>query len=152
MRQSLKDKKSYTIIDYYESYLTNIASSKLYTVKYSVFRSILVDYFKFLSEEIIDNSKEVRIPGRMGLVYIEKRKPIKYERSRLHVDFKATKESDKTILHFNEHSNGYSYRFHWDKTNMLVGFYKAYEMVFTRRNKRYLASLIKENKKDYIEK
>lgn len=119
---------------------------------YKTYRCIVEDYFDFISSEVLDKSREVRLPARMGVIYVEKLKPFSYTRKQLQVDFKATKDLNQTVLHFNEHTNGYRFRFHWNKRDILTRFSRAYEMIFTRTNKRRLAYLIKNDGKDYIEK
>ena len=87
----------------------------------------------------------------MGSLYVFKKKPIKYNFTYLRVDFKATKDMNKTILHLNEHSDGYNYRFRWSKKDMMLKNSSLYELVMTRKNKRRLANAIKNEGKDYIE-
>jgi len=144
--------QSYTLEDYFNSYKEYTSGNPAYTVSRKQFNSLLKDYFKFLSAELIDNSKEIRLPARMGTLVVTKKKPKRYDFTYLRVDFHSTKESEKTILHLNEHSDGYNFRFHWCKKDMLISNKNMYELVMSRANKRRLAYMIKVEHKDYIEK
>ena len=57
----------------------------------------------------------------------------------------------KLILLDNAHSDGYKYRCHYDKTDMVVPNKSKYQLVLTRANKRHLAALIKSREMDYAE-
>jgi hypothetical protein len=142
---------SYVTKDFYKSYISSVKDNPLYYVKHSVFRAVFIDYINYILDRLFTKSEEVRLPGRMGYLQIMKRKPKSLQRKHLQVDFKATMELNKTILHFNEHSNGYNYRFHWRKDEMLVRHKTMYELIMTRTNKRRLASIIKNREFDYIE-
>ena len=148
---SRKNKKSYTGIDFYEAYLDYVKDDPRAYISYTIFRSIINDYFKFIRDEILEYSKEFKLPGKLGYIYIRKRKIIEYSPNHMMVDFKATKDYGKTIYHMNEHSDGYNYRFVWKKRSVFVRNSTMYEMVFTRTNKRRLAKIIKTKAKDYIE-
>ena len=147
----LNKHKSYTLDDYFESYKEYTSGNPAYIVSKKQFNALLKDYFSFLSKELIDNAKEIRLPARMGTLAVIKRKPKRYDFACLRVDFHSTKESDKTILHLNEHSDGYNFRFHWCKKDILISNKSMYELVMSRANKRRLAHMIKVEQKDYME-
>lgn len=142
--------KSYVIKDFYKSYCEFVEGNRLYQVSISTFRSVLSDYMKHMMNEVLIKSKEFKMPGRVGSLYVVKKKP-PTTRDRLRVDFKATNEMGKTILHLNEHSDGYNFRFFWSKANTIVRYKTTYELVMSRANKRQLASIIKNKQADYIE-
>lgn len=145
--------KSYTTLDYYASYLEHSkGASADYKVNRRVFRNIISDYFKFLASEIIDEGKEVTLPSRLGTIQVIKKKPLKFERKNLAVDFKTTNELGKVILHLNEHTSGYRYRFRWRKQGLLTRNGSMYQLIMSRGNKRGMAHNIKVLRKDYIEK
>jgi len=143
--------KSYTINDYYNFYIEKVEDNPLYKIDYATYRSIVSDYLKFISEQIIMKSREFKLPSRLGSIFVFKRMPARYEFKYLRVDFGATKEYGKAILHLNEHSDGFNYRFRWQKSDAYVKNQKMYEMIMTRHNKRLLARAIKEYRIDYIE-
>lgn len=47
-------KKSYTVIDFYQFYLSNIERNTVYDIDYKLYRQIVTDYFKFIAEEVIE--------------------------------------------------------------------------------------------------
>ena len=147
-----RKKTSYTIIDFYNSYLKHISTNPIYNVDYRLFRAILLEYFDHIMDEVLMRSSDFKLPARMGKIYVYKVKPAVYDRRHMNVNFRETNLQGELVLHFNEHSDGYRYRFHWEKKDMLTAFSSAYEMVFTRNNKRKLSYLIKIRAKDYIEK
>lgn len=142
--------KSYTIKDFYESYNNFIEGNELYNIDYKIYRKIVTDYFKYIYNRIIEQSAEFRLPCRLGSLCIVKHLPKHYDSKSLRVDFKATNELHKTIFHLNEHSNGYKFRFYWNKKESLVTNKTKYQLVATRFNKRRLAQIIKNNEHDYI--
>jgi Tfp pilus assembly protein PilZ len=145
-------KHSYTIEDYYNSYKDYISDNPIYNISKKQYSDLLKDYFKFLALELIDKAKEVRLPARMGTLTVIKTKPKRYDFTYLRVDFNETKNSDKTILHLNEHSDGFNFRFFWSKRDIILDQKSLYELVMSRANKRHLAHVIKTKQKDYIEK
>lgn len=142
---------AYTVKDFYKYYIDNLEENSPYEVDYKTYRSILEDYFKYLRDEVIEEGNTIKIPGRLGQLSIIKQMPAHWNKNSLCVDFKATAEYGKTIYHLNEHSNGFKYRFRWNKTNLLIRNSAAYQLVMTRANKRRLAQIIKNRERDYVE-
>ncbi len=58
---------------------------------------------------------------------------------------------NKVIYHLNDHTGGYKYRFYWNKHNMLTKNKTMYQLIMTRDNKRYLAQILKNRVRDYVE-
>ena len=145
-----KENNSYTEIDYYKSYINYIGSNDAYRIDYKVFSSILYDYFKIIADAIILKAADVKLPSQLGTIFVRKRK-FKPYRNHLNVDFKSTNELGKTVLHMNEHTNGYSFMFKWEKRNIAFRSSILYQLVMSRDNKRRLAKCIKNKTTDYIE-
>lgn len=145
-----KQNNSYTEVDYYKSYMNYIGTNKKYAIDYKLFSSILYDYFKIISDSIILKAADVKLPSQLGTIFVRKRKFKPYRRN-LNVDFKSTNELGKTVLHMNEHTNGYSFMFKWEKRNMAFRASTLYQLVMSRDNKRRLAKCIKNKTTDYIE-
>ena len=55
-------RKSYTISDFYQFYLSNIERDTVYDIDYKVYRQIIEDYFKFISDQVIERSREFKLP------------------------------------------------------------------------------------------
>ena len=146
----IRNTKSYTIKDFYNFYTDNIDNNPLYSIEYSIYKQIVLEYFQYIKDNLIENSKEIKLPCRLGTLAIVKRKPKNYDSKSLRVDYHATKLYGKTIYHLNEHSNGWKYNFHWSKKDMCVKNKSAYQFVACRALKRQLAQYIKNNIHDYI--
>lgn len=143
--------KSYVGKHFYDSYMEYVKDNPIYQVDYNTFRGIINDYFRYLRDEIIENGKEVKLPCRMGTLQVVKHKPKEWTGKSLRIDYHASKEYGKPIYHLNEHSNGFKYRFYWNKKNMLTTNKTKYQLIMTRANKRRLAQIIKSRERDYIE-
>ena len=152
MKAKLKyNRKSYTAADYYISYKQYIEADTVYDIDYYVFKAIITDYFKYIKDEVIGNSKEFKLPCRLGSLQIIKHQPKEYSSKSLRWDCKATKELDKPIFLLNEHSNGWKYRFYWSKKDCLLTNKSKYQFIASRQNKRDLAQIIINHEKDFIE-
>lgn len=142
---------SYTIASFYNDYITNIEPDTIYDIPYTLYRKIIIEYFQFMRDELIERSKEVRLPYRLGTICIVKRKPKHYDSRSLRIDYQETKKQNKLILLDNTHSDMYKYRLYWKKYDMLVSNKMKYQLTMTRANKRNLAYNIKNKIHDYIE-
>ena len=54
--------QSYTIKDFYNSYIDYIEPNTQYDITYATFKDIVIDYFKYIRDNIIENSREVKLP------------------------------------------------------------------------------------------
>lgn len=95
-------------------------------------------------------SEGFKMPYGLGFIQIGKYKPKQLTDKSLSVDYKASKEYGKRILHLNEHSDGYKYRLYWSKIPRTFPDRYKYQLSLVRQNKRKLAQLI-FNKHDYID-
>lgn len=145
------EKKSYTIPDFYQFYLSNIEKDTVYDIDYKVYRQIVEEYFKHIMNEVMENSKEFKFPCRLGTLCIVKKKPKNFDNKSLRIDYHESKVQGKAVYFINEHSNYYKYRFYWSKKDSLLTNKTKYQFVATRANKRRLAQIIKNREKDYIE-
>lgn len=149
--KSAKNTKSYTIASFYNEYLNDIEKDTIYDIDYTKYRSVVTDYFLHLRQKLIEDGKRIKLPYRMGSLQIIKSKPKHWDKRSLRIDYQATKQYNKLILLDNAHSDGYKYRCHYDKTDMVVPNKSKYQLVLTRANKRHLAALIKSREMDYEE-
>lgn len=145
------DRKCYTIADFYLSYKDYIEQDTVYDTDLKTFKGVVTDYFKYIRDEIMRESKEVKLPCRLGTLQIIKHKPKEYTGKSLRWDWKATKEMGKPVYLLNEHSNFYKYRYHWSKQNCLLTNKSKYQFVASRQNKRDLCKIIKSGECDYVE-
>lgn len=143
--------KAYTVASFYNNYLENIEKDTVYDIEYNLYKKIIVDYFQWLRDELLENAKQIHLPYRLGKVQIIKKRPKYYDKRSLRIDYKATKEHNKLILLDNAHSDFFKYRCAWDKQDILTKNKSKYQLVMTRANKRHLAQLIKQKLVDYEE-
>lgn len=144
-------RKCYTIADYYISYQNYITKNTLYDIPFVKFKEVLLEYFKYLRDEIMLNSKEVKLPCRLGTLQIVKHQPKEFTGKSLRIDYKSSKELGKIIYFLNEHSSNFKYRFYWSKKDCLVKNKSQYQFVATRQNKRDLAQIIFHKQADFPE-
>lgn len=145
------DTKSYVIKHFYDSYSEYVKDNQLYEIDYKTFRGIVTDYFKHIRDEVIENGREFKLPCRLGFLTVIKHKPKHYDSRSLRVDYRSSRDVGKLVLHLNEHTNGFKYRFHWNKQKMLIKNKIKYQLVMTRANKRRLAYILKNRERDYME-
>lgn len=146
------DRKSYTIADYYLSYKDYIEEGSIYDIPYQTFKAIVLDYFKYIRDEVMLHSKEVKLPCRLGTLQIIKHQPKEYTGKSLRWDWQSTKQLGKPVYYLNDHSNNFKYRFFWSKQDCIFKNKGKYMFVASRANKRELAQIIFRKQCDYIEK
>lgn len=101
------------------------------------YREICYDFNKLLSEDVL-KGKITKIPYYLGSLWGKK-----FKCSKLQVDFPETNRLGKTIFHLNEHSDGYSVRWAWEKNNKLVTNLIYYTFTPSRNNARALSGEVK---------
>lgn len=144
-------KKSYTVIDFYQIYLSNIERNTVYDIDYKLYRQIVTDYFKFIAEEVIERSREFKLPCRLGNLSIVKRKPKNFDNRSLRIDYHESAIQGKAVYFINDHSDFFKFRYLWSKKDSLLTNKTRYQFVATRANKRRLAQIIKNKEHDYQE-
>lgn len=143
-------RKSHTIPDFYDYYISQIERDTVYDIDSKLYRSIVEDYFKYIVEQIMEESKEFKLPCRLGFLSIVKRRPKNFDNKSLRIDYNESKIQNKAIYFLNEHSDYYKFRFYWSKKDSLITNKTKYQFVATRHNKRRLAQIIKNKEHDYI--
>jgi len=129
-----------------------------------------------LSDKMIKESLEFRMPARLGVLSVKKSKVKikvkdgKLEKNKMIIDWGKTweywgqeypglsrKEVNATegkvvIYNMNEHTNGYVMRWKWDKTTAMVTNQTVYKFKPTKRNRLELGAWIKsdERENDYF--
>lgn len=149
--KSANKTSSYTVPSFYNYYLDQIEQDTVYDISYELYRKIIIDYFSYLRDKLIENGKKVKLPNRLGSIQIVKRQPKYWDSRSLRIDYQASKKENKLVYLLNEHSNFYKYRCYWDKGDMLVKNKTKYQLIMTRANKRHLAQIIKNKIRDFEE-
>ena len=75
LNKSANKTASYTIPSFYNHYLSNIEPDTVYDINYTTYRKIVTDYFCHLRDQLLEESKEVKLPYRMGSIQIVKKQP-----------------------------------------------------------------------------
>lgn len=143
----------YVLEDIYKFYVTTIEKEGPFDIGYKLYRSIIEDYIRFVTEMLFEG-KEYNIPVSLGRVQIVKLKMNYSNTTSLPVDWVNTVKYNKRIVNLNEHSRGFKYRFRWFKSRLHLTVnnnYILYRLVFTRANKRRLAKIIKSGEQDYLQ-
>lgn len=151
--------KHFNIRSTYTQYVENSEEP----INVSLYCNVIKEFLKFAMSHLFRVGEFV-LPERLGVIQINGRKAnVRTEDGKIKglcPDWKATKDlwardeeaknNKQLVFHFNEDTNGVRYKFKWFKKNSLVSNKTLYDLVFTRANKRKLASLIKEGKEYLI--
>lgn len=159
-RTTLENRKFRPMVNirdsYYDSYRKNDPNT---SIKVEVYIEIVLGFILFIMQKIL-SGRQVMLPANMGTMYIVGKKPKTWvddtnDLRGLAVNWEATKEywrnneearkAKKVIYHFNEHTNGYRYKFHWVKQGMTVRNKFHYYFRAMRNNKRGMTKQLKNN-------
>jgi hypothetical protein len=161
MRGINKIQNCYNLKEIYLDYIKDKNLGNPYYLSFKEYHDICEEYYKYMISQIIDKSKSIKLPFRMGYIYVGKKKPailkgsqnipMKYPLNSTSIDWKETKKLGKWVHHINDHTGGFKYRFIWSKIECLVVNREFYRLVLSRSNKRYLAKVIKSGDVDYLE-
>jgi len=116
---------------------------------------LLNGFNDFIMESIL-NGETVYLPGKLGAIQVVgKKRNIKVndwgisglsinwvETKKLWESCEKSKQQQKKIYNFNEHSNGIGYRFMWSRTAVTLGNKYFYTYCPNRESKRELAKRI----------
>ena len=149
-RGANKIQHPYTLVDMYPFYLEQVGHNPIYQLEYNEYVDIISDYYKAISEHVLDGGK-FKLAYKLGELFIIKKKINVHKKKTMPIDWALTNEVCKKVVHLNEHSGGFKYLFHWEKRNQSLKNLYSYRLVLTRANKRKLARLIKEENYDYFE-
>ena len=144
-----KIKNAYTVSKMYDSYLAQNPEGTYDYVDKKMYVRIVEDYCKHLADSIVDGGEIVKLPYNKGPIGIFKWLSKSTKLSKAPVDWVKSKELGKKVYLTNAHSNGYVYKFFWDKglrQKTLLSFYK---FKACRALTRRLAEVIKTKQNDY---
>lgn len=144
-----------------------------YGNKFDLTKKQFLDLLKELNDSkfelILNKAWTFKLPSRLGLFRVRKRKTIfkldkdgNLDTKYLNIDYKATKdlwaEDDEArkkkelIFHFNEHTDGYKFPWFWDKRISNAKNQSYYKVIITRTHNRNKNKVLKSNNKiDYFE-
>ena len=142
-----------TLKDAYKHYTADLPETSPFNVEYNLYRQICEAFNKQICKYILKEAGEFHLPYRLGSIRIKKTKMDYSNKNMMRPDWKRTKELGKTVYHLNDHTDGFRYRWAWNKSNVVTVGKKLYSFYATRTNKRELARLLKDDdiKVDYFE-
>ncbi len=149
-RNYAENNKSNTIENIYVQYRLENLDNSLYLLDRSTFKSIIDDFISYNMDLVINNGMSFKFGSSIGELFVHKKKIDFSNKKTVRIDFKSTREMGRKVYHLNEHSDGFNYLFRWKKIESRCPYLNMYEFVPSRRNKRDLASSIKNKKTDYI--
>jgi hypothetical protein len=139
--------KDIGINDFYKAYRVSCKEKNKKPVTYKMFTDVIKAYNLKLRNKIVYESERVKLPYRLGELYI-----VKYEnlfdlekKNKWKVDFKASKEAGYRIYH----ENKYGYRWLWFKKTCIVSGKRYFQFKPARLASRAIADAIKNKKIDY---
>ncbi len=106
-----------------------------------LYLEICYRYNKELMKLIIEEGESVKLPYRLSVIRIAKRK---MDFKKLELDYKHFNVTGKKKYYLNEHSDEYKASFWWQKSKAVVKNRCFYRFIPTRDNKRELAKLLKK--------
>lgn len=138
----------YTFKDMYPEYMKGKEGP--YKVSYSDFIDILEEYYKRLSEYILEGGY-VKFPYKLGNVRVAA-KPTNFRTAKTApTNWIETVKQGKKVIETNDHTNYTSYFFYWSKPHKgFVPNLSKYRLIFTRAIKRELAARIKSGEYQYL--
>lgn len=155
---------SFGLQDFYKYYKSKTKNP----VDYKTYSAVIKQFNDAVLDEIVYNSREFSIPGRLGKLRIKRFKNNflteegDLNRTFLKPDWKRTWElwrrlypektdqeiknvkEKKLIYHTNEHTDNHYYRFYWDKLTCNLTNHTLYNFKPTRTNKKKLIEAIKD--------
>jgi hypothetical protein len=154
MRPKGKNKiqSPYTLQDMYKEYVQVYPEDSIYFLNYSEYRDITAMFLKHLASQVVQKSLTVTLPFRLGEISVVKHKPAYKSLRNMAIDWDRSKELNKQVRQFNDHSNGFVYRFHWDRKKSILHNKTVYIFSPARVNKREVARLVKTKQNDYFER
>lgn len=134
-------------------------SGNPYGLSCTKYNSIVGEFNTAVLDLIVLEHYEFKMPRRLGYLRIRKSKPPlkilpdgKLDTKRLVVDWASTKKMwkddplthGKVVYHMNTHTDGYVFKWHWDKITSNAYNIKAYSFRVVRTAKRKLAKVAKD--------
>jgi hypothetical protein len=136
----------------YKEYVLLYPEDSVYYLKYGEYRDITTMFLKHLAHQVVQKSLTVALPFRLGEISVVKHKPAYKSLRNMVIDWDRSKELNKQVRQFNDHSNGFVYRFHWDRRKCNTEHKTVYIFSPARINKREVARLVKTKQNDYYER
>lgn len=142
----------YYMFSQYAKKIENKNKNPLF-VNRETYAALIRRFHERVVDKIIFHQYEFKMPYHLGRIFVAKKKAqiyfnengtIDHKKSKLAVDFNATKKYGKTMYHYNTHTKGYYMRFHWRKNNLAayVKNVSVYKFEPIHKNKTKLSTAI----------
>lgn len=139
-----KIQKPLVLKNSYEYYIKDIKLDSKYNVEWSQYKSILSAFNKECMRSIVEDGFIFKMPYRIGVLRIKKRQN-NLDRLKFNYSLLNTSDNEHKTMHLNDHTNNWYVRFYWAKSKECIIKNKSiYSFIPTRDNKRYIATLLKE--------
>lgn len=121
-------------------------------VPYKTYSALIRRFHEKQIDRIIYNQHEFVMPHNLGNLRVIKKKPniyfdengnIDHERSKMKIDFQATRKYNKKMYYYNNHTKGYYMKFNWVKKG--AAYFKnakSYRLKISHPNRRKLNEAI----------
>lgn len=135
-----KYRLTYTIYDFYESFEHKDKIDK------KAFIALIKDFFQDFFNKVSIGRKRYKLPHQLGINRIKKNKIKGIIKPK--IDFNTTKKIGKTVYHLNKHTNGYYFKWFWDKDGTRFKNRPFYSFELTKKNSQALSKEIFRCSKD----
>lgn len=154
-----KHKKDVSTKNFYKYYTKHTPKNSVYNLTPRLYGTILKEINAEIMKLIITTNFEYQIVPKLGTLSIKKFKTKlvldeegNLVKTRLSIDFGKTnalwkadpiaKENRKVVYHINRHTDGYRYKFYWNKKYSTVKNKSFYTFKAARDNNRMIATAI----------
>lgn len=121
-------------------------------ISYDKFRKILYAFSYGIRDGVIETGDKISIPFGMGELSINKKKTRrlnKFNKIILPVDWVETKKHGRRIYNFNEHTEGYKFKWMWFRQRTRFPVSQLWMFKPSRKTSRKLAECLKEPNSQY---
>lgn len=135
-----------------ESYDRFISTHPDVNITYEKFKQIIYTFSYYLRDHILETGEMIKLPFGMGELSINKRKTRrvnKYNKIILPIDWVATKKNGFKTYNFNDHTEGYKFRWIWFRGKARFGYALMWVFKPSRTTSRLLAKYLKQPNSKY---
>lgn len=147
--------------DYYKSYLEDVKFKAFQSafggntnmiVNNGDFYNIQKKFNQALIQRILQSGEMIKLPYNFGSLGVKKKKINYGAKNQLRINWQHFKKTGVKIKYTNDHSNGYYYRFYWEKPKNSIPTKNFYMFKPARSIKRLLSNMLMSGKTDFQEK
>lgn len=152
----------YGMLDFFRYYKKEYAYKKFASkfndnpgliVDASTYAAVVSDMLEMITEKII-SGEQFKLPLNMGTIGIRKRKmnfDTLLTNNMLKIDYHESRKVQQKVYFTNEHTDGYRYKWKWDKRKCKIPGKSVYKFIPSLIIKRVVAKKLKNRECDYPE-